>query len=401
MQKTQNVIQNTLGVFFAVFLLYIVCIVITQFGGYEGKWYWLVLFFSVLVLVCVIACFLVKQEKIYVDVIVIALVALIPRIILAIDQGYVPFNDFQNYMNAGINAFDGKWIGGTVQDGAIDSVRDFLVSPLYGKAFYGIPFFYAGIAALFAPTVLGFQIGFSVVTTIGTILIYLIGAQFERKIGILAALLYAVYLAAVISAQVPTNQHFALVFTLAAIYVILLAIKNIGRNNRRAIFQSAGAGLLILCAQSVLPSSPVVILAITIFFVLKLIFNTKGIKNKTVAGCMLAIIIAVIYIGQMVCMTAASGAGLISNYKLGETTSYKSKIAVGLNPKTYGTSSDEYAEFRKIEDPKERQVYIDQLIRERLSDGPQLLNTLKNKARIMWAEPDAMNWWFTYQKIAD
>ena len=340
-----------------------------------------------------VACFLTfvmqKQKNMWLDIAIIFILALLPRIILALKFQTIPYSDFEWYYKAGAAMAQGELYH--------PDLLEFYSR--YNSLVTGIPYAYGAIGAIFGTSIFSFQIGFSVITSFIVVMVYLIGKQIQRNIGLLAALLYAFYPGNIMAAQVFTNQHFSILFILVAFYLIFLSVKKVDQRPVLSVVLGLLGAVGITCARLILPNTPVMVASAIIYLAIFTIVQLKKWKSRLVMLVIVLFIIVLPTVGSRLLFNQAVNMGWITKQGATAGVNYTGKIVVGINPETRGGYSYDFYNMSAIKDERERSLYQKELLQERISSPQLLLNTLYGKTRNMWASPDVMYYWYQYNGI--
>lgn len=310
-------------------------------------------------------------------IVIIFIMAFIPRVIVALLSTYIPTSDFANYFSFGKLFLERDFE-------TIKQICNNYSIPTFG----GLAVLNGLIASIFSPTIFGFQLANCILTSLITVIIYLFGSRYKNNIGIIAAFLYAFYPSSIISTQIITNQHASTLFYLIAIYLLTICLEE----KEKSKILSVVAALLFIGGYFFHPSAITHIIAIIIYAILIMINfrdNKKTIRKIIKDLVTFGISAMLIYI---VSMKLLRGYGIIE--KIPEEISMLSKIVVGLNQETKGQYSEEdYAEM--IGRPKEEQTKIAlELIQERIEDKKALSKLFLEKIDFMWYQGDSMFYWY-------
>ena len=311
------------------------------------------------------------------------LIALISRLLMRYWIVMYPNGDMENYYRMGIAFCEGNFpfIRQAVSDWGIPE-------------FSGMAVLYGMLGKVFAPTIDGYQLAFSVINACTCLLVFLIADRIHRSSALYGAFLFMLYPSNLLFSQVFSHQHLNLLFTLCSIYLVILAVDS-GKWAAR-IPLSVSAGLLLLLAQYSHPSAAPTMLAVLLFLLILVIGSLKdGFRRPLQLFCLLCCFFAA-YFGSR----AGSRALLIRSGLLDENLAsdsiYYAKIAMGLNHETNGMySAEDTALFFSLPAKEEKNRVAKELIRERTADFRQLMELLHEKMEIVWIFKDsAVQWSF-------
>lgn len=308
--------------------------------------------------------------------------AFIPRIIICLQENYVPMSDFNNYFNFGLNFYYGNF-----------SEIARIVS-MYGlPSFGGLALFNGLIMKLFSPTLWGLQLGNCIMTSFICIVIFGILNIYNYKAALIGAFLYAVYPSNIVSSQVTTNHHGTTLFAYIAIYLFLRMIKSEENSNKKDIILSVIIGLFLTISNFFHPSAVIYVLAISFFSFLFYIKNNKLLKKYLL--CVGSIIITFI-LASNVFIYALNNYGIISST---ETAPILSKFVVGLNVENAGKYDSEiYSNFNSLNESEQLELTVD-VVTDAVVHPVRTLKLFIEKGYIGWFSSDSYFYWAYGGKI--
>lgn len=317
--------------------------------------------------------------KTYQVMALIFILAALPRIAVMCLNYYIPTNDFQNYLLFGQNAFSGNW--GWVADKAAAYMY-----PTMG----GIALFNGLIARLFSPTLIGFQTANIIMTSLISVVLYLLLEKTDRRVALLAAMLYALYPSNIVSTQITTNQHGATLFFLIAIYFFLAALQQ-DKSVKYILYLCLSVGLLVI-SNFIHPSVIVVKLALlcySIILIIRQIQITHTIKSKTIGRLACATI--VMMLGTSILTSAGlmvfKQAGIIHDTR---GINHLYKVVVGLNFESGGMirqNMDQQEIGALPYDEQARESW--KRIGKRLSEPGKVVKLVLQKNQTAWFDRDS------------
>lgn len=329
-----------------------------------------------IIITSIILYFGLKGKKKWIIMIVLFFFSLFPRIMLALTYEYVPHSDFKVYYEMGVAFANGN------SRMIYDTVASYKI-----PEFAGLGILNGIIISILYPSMQALQISNAIMTSVICIFIFLIGEKFNVTIGIIAALLFAIYPSNIIMTQVSTNQHGAILCTLISIYFLIKATD--ADIWFLICFYGLLSGFFLRISQCFHPSTITTFIAIAFYtFSYFLIKKEKIVKHLSfflVFGCTYFVV-------------ALLGSNYLSNngYCPSDITSYPylAKVVVGLNHETLGICS--FEDYDTILDtPKQEQNKLClKMIKERISDIPALCEVLYTKTQRMWADMDSSFEWY-------
>ncbi len=282
---------------------------------------------------------------------VIFLLALAPRLYFYSRVQYVPQNDFANYVDMGIAFARG------------DFAYVASISAGYQIAsFSGLGTLNGLIMLVFGASTRSLQLAECVITSLSSVMVYLVARRFDEGSAPAAGFLFALYPANIVFSQVTSNQHLAVFFALTSILFLLFAFSS-ARRVRAGVF-AALSGLMILLSHYAHPSTITTLIAFGIFW-LVLFFSSLRQKKELLRLCIIAVAFSAAFFGLRTGADAwMRSAGLLSGDML-EGTSL-SKVVVGLNPETGGAYSESDYGMVMDQPESEQAAFCWKIIRERL-----------------------------------
>ncbi len=296
---------------------------------------------------------------------------------------YVPTSDFSNYYRMGVAFANGDYAF-IAQKAASYHIPDFA----------GLGVINGSVMRLVGTGVRGFQLAQCVVTSLSAVAIYWIARRLDNRSAPLAGLLFALYPANIFYAQVTTNQHIAVLFTLLAIMVLLLAVESERLWKAAAFAGLSGAFLLI--SQYAHPSTATTQIAFALFL-LTLLVSALFKKRNPVRYAVALAALAVAFFGLH---AAANGALIRAGLLDAESTQsscYLTKVVIGLNPETQGSySASDWGTVWSYPADEQNDVCI-AMIRERWAQN-DMLELLDTKILRTWMLKDvSFDWVFAGQ----
>lgn len=311
---------------------------------------------------------------------VIFLLALAPRLYFYSRVHYVPSNDFANYVDMGLAFARG------------DFALVASVSAGYQIAsFSGLGVLNGLVMLVFGASARSFQLAQCVITSLSAVTVYLIARRFDEGSAPAAGFLFALYPANIVFSQVTSNQHPAVLFALASILFLLLALSS-ARRVRAGVF-AALSGLMLLLSHYAHPSTITTLIAFGIFW-LVLFFSSLRQKKELLRLLIIVAAFSAAFFGLRAGADAGMrSAGLLSR-DIVEGTSL-SKVVVGLNPETAGAySASDYGMV--MEQPADKQAaFCWKIIRERLGQD-KLFGLFDVKIMRTWMVKDTSFGWPFY-----
>jgi 4-amino-4-deoxy-L-arabinose transferase-like glycosyltransferase len=315
--------------------------------------------------------------------ILLIVIALVPRLGWIYFVQTQPFSDFLHLHNYGINASQGNFRG---------FVNFYAVFPF--KIGFGMVL--AGLYSLFGTGLMVAKLFNVALSVILVLLVYTGGKMlYSEKSGRVAALLIALWPAQIMYTSVIASEHLFMVLFTAAVLLILRFIKNYTYKNYK--FYSGnlmliGIGVLTAFAQLV---RPMAMLLLPVFAVFILIYkryraNTIASVGMGIKSIVLVIIcyFAVINIVNLPIQNATginvtrSGSGF--NLMIGTNTKYDGKF----NYEDFGIIEKNNYDFYKVHN-EAKQIAIERL----KGDPKQLIKLSIKKYEILWGNENYGYYW--------
>ena len=307
---------------------------------------------------------------------IIFLLALAPRLTLALLHPYTPTNDFAFYWDMGAALIQGD-----------PSVIAHYVNHFHILEYAGLGIVSAAMQCISGGTLIGFQILLTLITSINTVLIYQIGKRFHRHVGLIAAFLYALYPSNIVMTQVFTNQHMAVLLALLSLLTYLKGFRS--RTISHAIVQGGIAGILLLFSHYAHPSSLVSRVAFAVYALLLCVELSRNRQQVIRTLCVLIACLLIFSVGFHIADQ------VMLSYKLRSETTEQYHVTtymlVGLDHTTDGLL-DEIEKYRyMMMTPQEAWTEV----WSRVKDPIKLGGLLIRKAFRMWGSMDTSFYFYT------
>ena len=301
--------------------------------------------------------------------------ALIPRLSLVFVQTYTPTSDFLSYWQMG-QAFlqgDKATIAAVVDHSRV-------------VEFAGVGIWEGLMQAVSGQTTAGYQCLQGVITSGIAVLAYLLGGKADKRVGLIAAALYALYPSNLVLSQVFTNQHLATFLALTSVLIYLRAMEE--DTLWKSVLLGALAGLVLLLSHYEHPSSIVTRVAFVLYAVL-LCFQLK--KQIPRILCALAACLVLFTAGNAVIDRLLLSQG----YRLSTTrpSVLQEGILTGLTDETDGLlDSALREEYRAMTDTEARAAIL-----EKFTEPVRLMKLFARKALKLWGAMDSSFVFYTHE----
>lgn len=316
--------------------------------------------------------------------ILLIIIALVPRLVWIYFVQTQPFSDFLHLNNYGINASQGYFKG---------FVNFYAVFPF--KIGFGMVL--AGMYSLFGTNLLVAKL-FNVALSIILVLIIYAGGKilYSEKAGRIAALLLAVWPAQIMYTSVIASENLFMVFFTASVVLILRFIKKYTYKNYEITngnLMLIGIGVITACAQLV---RPMAMILLPIFAVFVLIY--KRYRANTLASVALGIksiaLVMICYFSVInlvnIPIQKATGidvkrTGSGFNLMIGTNTKYNNGM---FNEEDFQIIEKNNYDFDKVH-KEAKQIAIERL----KGDPKQLIKLAINKFEILWGNENYGYYW--------
>jgi hypothetical protein len=310
--------------------------------------------------------FLFRIEKIIIIATVIFMVAFGIRFLLLNIFPYNIISDFDYYYSLGINFAEGNYE---------------YVTGSYIKSFAGMAVLYGAWMKIFGTSVFVAQIGNVVITSLSCVFIYLIGLRYEKRVGIIAGLLFAIYPANWFATMIITNQNGSVLFSLIGLFFVDKALTS--SHTKRAILLAVLGSLSFVVSYYLHATIIVMLIAIACFSFVRFIRIRKN-KGKSIRLIVVCAITVVMTLSSTSIISdyVFVKAGLLPENMHSLPTAHA--FVAGTNFESSGTYNTEDASFATSASSDE-QI---KLVLSRISQVERLPRLFFNKGQILWLHPD-------------
>ena len=220
--------------------------------------------------------------------------ALLPRLVALAYFEYVPTYDFLRYFRFGQYVLEGNF--------PIRYISEHYRQPVFA----GLAMLQGVLMYFFSSTLLGLQLANIFMVSFSCVLIYSIIQRYNKAVGGVAAYLYVVYPAGILSPLVTSNQHGALLFVLLSIYFIQ---KGLALNNKKAFMFISISAICVLISHFFHQSAPIVLVSLTLFLLLNSIGNKNFLFRRAIP--IIAVFLLIFGFGQNVVLDIAYNRGIM------------------------------------------------------------------------------------------
>ena len=374
------IIRLMLAVFLLAFLFYDRSFIkVFLFGtGVIHKEFFTV--FSVLFISCfllyVIIAFIIRKYSTPVVCIIIFIMAILPRFILMIEQLYIPTSDFKNYFSFGQNIYYKRF------DLVASIINSYQMPKMCGLALLN-----GLIAYIFSPSLNGLITANILMTSSICVILFLLLKNTNKTAGILTGALYAIYPTSIISSQITTNHHGALLFMLIAVYVYQRSLVYI--NKKRYWIYVPLSALCIVISNFFHQSVIILLISLFIYLLANIIANKESRLNIVKMILSFVVIICIFIYGSDAVVKLCYKHGIIKSQ---DEISILFKFAMGTDIDSNGSYNDKYGsyEYKSMSSENQRYAYWE-AIKENFKkvDIKQLLSLFANKTHTAWFKLDS------------
>ena len=318
-------------------------------GDAESGWLFQLAGVYVLLIICTAAIFFgaIKIKRELLCCLVVFAFALALRLTIFIIFKQKPVNDFLNYYTFGLNIKNGDLHATAMMIG------DYQMPKMGGLALFN-----TALCFIFGDTARGQQLAHVVLSALICPAICFSFRRLDKKVALLAALLYAIYPSSLISSQFSTNHHGAALFFIIAAGLFIEALNETGIR-KKLLFASASAVFLIL--SDFIHSSAIIMIIAMVVITLFSILRDKKLRLKNLCATAL---LAVIFFS----FGALGTQVLYKAHVIYDTRSITPlfKVLMGFNEYYRGAYSDDYNYVKGIPFDEQNRVCIN-MLRDRLN----------------------------------
>lgn len=309
----------------------------------------------------------------------IFLIALFPRLLLLSQRYYILSSDFKCYYDMGVH----------LAAGDKEFVRS-LISQYQIPKFGGLACWEAVVAKLFSEKLIGFQLANIIMSSLICVFIYLCVENYSKRGGIIAAILFAVYPANIVSSQVNTNHHGAVLFTLIGAY-LLTNVEH--ADGVKKVILAVLSGIAFAFSDFWHPSVIVPIIAVICYGVMGC-FEKNRWDFSRIRYCIYTVVIYALVIN--IGISCFKNMDIVSSEIKQASSSNLAKIVVGFNEQTGGGySEDDYKTFKNLSENERKQWFMQKMQERILQKSPgEVIKFISQKAGKVWFVQDSYFWWY-------
>lgn len=315
--------------------------------------------------------------------IVLFVLCALPRLAVLALQHYIPTNDFANYLLYGQCFVQGDFAP------AADLIANYYQMPKMG----GLVVFNGLLMKLFGASLLGLQLANILLTGGICVVLYQLLKPVHQQAAWIAALLWMVYPSNIISAQIPTNHHGAVLFFLLA----LLLYQRLLRCNKwlLVVLLAVAIGICLTISNFIHPSVIVVQLSILCYTILALGYYAQRQhifcrQNQKLAAALLLILLSGSAV-QSLGMQQLQARQIITDDR---EISVLFKLVLGFNQERGGSYvEDDYTYIRSLPEEAQAEACL-QLLRQRLKNPLETLRFMLQKTDAAWFQRDGYFYWY-------
>lgn len=307
----------------------------------------------------------------------------LPRLAVLLLQYYIPTNDFANYLLYGQCFVQGDFAP------AADLIANYYQMPKMG----GLVVFNGLLMELFGASLTGLQVANILLTSGICLALYHLVKPLHGQAAWVAALLWMVYPSNIVSTQIPTNHHGAVLFFLLG----LLCYQRLLQCERWAqiVLLAVAAGVCLTVSNLIHPSVIVVQLSILCFTVLAVGYYAQRRhllcrQNQKLLAAVLLIFLTG-SLTQQLCMEQLQAKQVITDDK---EISVLFKLVLGFNRERGGSYvEDDYVYIRSLPEAEQAQACLE-LLRQRLERPLDAVLFMLQKTDAAWFQRDGYFYWY-------
>jgi len=308
----------------------------------------------------------------------------LPRLAVLQLHGYIPTNDFANYLLYGQCFVQGDY------GPSADLIANYYQMPKMG----GIVVFNGLLLSLFGASLVGLQLANVILTSGICVILYFLIRPVQRQAAWIAALLWIWYPSNILSTQIPTNHHGAVFFFLLALlcYQRLLHVDSWPQ----ILLLAIAAGGCLTVSNLIHPSVIVVKLSLLCFTILGLLYYAQRERrlfcrqNQQLVASFLLLLFVSAW-GQQFCLQQFYRQGIITDQ---QEITVLFKLVLGFNADSNGSFSEaDYSTIRALPAEEQRAACL-ALLRQRLRDPLAVIRLMLQKTDTAWFGRDGYFYWY-------
>lgn len=301
-------------------------------------------------------------------IVYIFLLSFIPRAIIALSGNYIPTSDFANYYQYGISLRNGDIV-------TIAGIIKHYGLPNMG----GLAVFNGALMSIFSTSVVGFSMANGLITACISVLIYIIGREFDKTIGLVAGLLWAIYPTNILVSSVFDNHHGATLFMLLSVWFLYLSTSCLGWKKWTMVALSS---LLTIFSNMLHQSGVLIVVTILVFYMLILFRDIRNNdRHKLITDLFTLGVYLLVYKGvNTIIISVFKACGLVEEAGT-SIVIYLDKLVCGLDMKARGM----YTPFSLMSLPEEQQISTGiAMLKEDCSSAKELIRLFIDKIDYQW-----------------
>lgn len=387
--KSEKWLQNFLFVLSTTMCILFIYLGLNHAIERGHRLYYLIITPAILCIVCAGIFQLNITKNKYVDIFFLFLLAFLPRFFLASSTWAMPTNDFEFYYRTALELANGN----------LELIRSstYTVSYPFLQAFV---VFQSFLIKSFGGEITILRLIYSIITSFTCILIYLIGVRYDRRVGLFAGIMSALYISNIVFSSVLTCQHISTFLYYLAFYIFTMEVNS----NKKRLIKYFLTGFVLGLANLMRAIAPPILLAIVFFCLFKGFFcNKNEIVNKLQSkirvdlkiGYTLLLLI-VLFSGYLITEKSFDYYAYHKGYRdeMSIRTSIGFKFMVGLNYEGSGYSNSEMRAMYSSADKKEKKQLLKSLFINHLKNPNVFINkVVLKKLTNQWSGIDASYRW--------
>ena len=323
----------------------------------------------------------VKIKREWLCLLVVFAFALALRLTIFIIFKQKPINDFLNYYTFGLN----------IKNGDLHTTA-MMIGDYQMPKMGGLALFNTALCFIFGDTSRGQQLAHVVISALICPAICYSFRRLDKRIALLAALLYAIYPSSLISAQFSTNHHGAALFFIIAVGFFIEALSENGLK-RKLLFAVVSAAFLVV-SDFIHSSSIIIIIAMAVVMLFSVLRNKKlRLKNLCAAALLIAMFFSLGALGTQILYRA---------HVIYDTRSITPlfKVLMGFNEYYRGAYSDDYNYVKGIPFDDQNSVCL-HMLKDRLNklSPTGILGLFAEKTDVAWFGNDLYFYFFIEDEL--
>ncbi len=335
----------------------------------------------------------------YIDIILIFLIAFLPRYLLAATTWATPFNDFDLYYRT----------SKTLADGNLDMIRGTLYTVRY-PFLQAFSVFQSFLMEIFGQEMIVLRVLYSCMSSLSCVVIYLIGSRYDRRVGLFSGCIASLYISNIVFSSVLTCQHISTLLYYIAFYIFTTKYTT----NKQILLKYLFSGIILGFAQLMRAIAPPILLAIFIYSIIKMwieldmkskiIASKRKIKTIMKATAIPLFSLFLLLISYQTVVKSFDVYAYLKGYRDVPfiETKLKFKFLLGLNYSGTGYSNSEVRRISFEGTDEEKDTMFQAIITDTLKNPKVLINEIViPKLTKQWSSIDLSFYWLYGAQLQD